>query len=67
MWLFRHKYLVDVNLSRYKVGLVANCSTQLCGIDVDETFITVVRQDLGVVIVLWGNRLGRLDHGLTEI
>ncbi|GKA70176.1 ribonuclease H-like domain-containing protein [Tanacetum coccineum] len=38
MWLFRHKYLADGTLSRYKAFLVANGSTQLEGIDVDETF-----------------------------
>ncbi|GJX62191.1 ribonuclease H-like domain-containing protein [Tanacetum coccineum] len=38
MWLFRHKYLADGTLSRYKARLVANGSTQLEGIDVDETF-----------------------------
>nr|GEX15510.1 hypothetical protein [Tanacetum cinerariifolium] len=33
---------------------------------VDETLFTRFRQDSRVVIVLLGNRLGRLDHGLTE-
>ncbi|GJT91849.1 ribonuclease H-like domain-containing protein [Tanacetum coccineum] len=36
MWLFRHKYNADGTLSRYKARLVANGSTQLAGIDVDE-------------------------------
>ncbi|GJY19940.1 ribonuclease H-like domain-containing protein [Tanacetum coccineum] len=43
MWLFRHKYLADGTLSRYKERLVANGSTQLEGIDVDETFSLVVK------------------------
>ncbi|GJT91394.1 ribonuclease H-like domain-containing protein [Tanacetum coccineum] len=43
MWLFRHKYLVDGTLSRYKDRLVANGSTQLEGVDVDETFSMVVK------------------------
>nr|GEW19042.1 ribonuclease H-like domain-containing protein [Tanacetum cinerariifolium] len=43
MWLFRHKYLADGTLSRYKARLVANASTQLEGIDVDETFSPVVK------------------------
>ncbi|GJY86809.1 ribonuclease H-like domain-containing protein, partial [Tanacetum coccineum] len=38
MWLFRHKYLADGTHSRYKARLVANGSTQLERVDVDETF-----------------------------
>ncbi|GJR12573.1 ribonuclease H-like domain-containing protein [Tanacetum coccineum] len=38
MWFFRHKYLANGTLSRYKARLVANGSTQLFGVDVDETF-----------------------------
>ncbi|GJV26604.1 ribonuclease H-like domain-containing protein [Tanacetum coccineum] len=43
MWLFRHKYLADGTLSRYKARLMANGSTQLEGVDVDETFSPVVK------------------------
>lgn len=43
MWLFRHKYLADGTLSRYKARLVANGSTQIEGVDVDETFSPVVK------------------------
>ncbi|GJS79607.1 ribonuclease H-like domain-containing protein [Tanacetum coccineum] len=43
MWLFRHKYLAVGTLSRYKARLVANGSTQLEGIDVDETFSPVFK------------------------
>ncbi|GKA59571.1 ribonuclease H-like domain-containing protein [Tanacetum coccineum] len=43
MWLFLHKYLADGTLSRYKAFLVANGSTQLEGVDVDETFSPVVK------------------------
>ncbi|GKB05903.1 ribonuclease H-like domain-containing protein [Tanacetum coccineum] len=43
MCLFRHKYLADGTLSRYKARLVANGSTQLKGVDVDETFSLVVK------------------------
>ncbi|PWA99952.1 ribonuclease H-like domain-containing protein [Artemisia annua] len=43
MWLFRHKYLADGTLSRYKARLVANGSNQLEGVDVDETFSPVVK------------------------
>ncbi|GKE02879.1 ribonuclease H-like domain-containing protein [Tanacetum coccineum] len=43
MWLFCHKHLADGTLSRYKARLVANGSTQLEGVDVDETFSPVVK------------------------
>ncbi|GJS39971.1 ribonuclease H-like domain-containing protein [Tanacetum coccineum] len=43
MWLFRHKYHANGTLSRYKARLVANGSTQLEGVDVDETFSPVVK------------------------
>ncbi|GJV82826.1 ribonuclease H-like domain-containing protein [Tanacetum coccineum] len=36
MWLFRHKFLANGTLSRYKARLVANGSTQVKGVDVDE-------------------------------
>ncbi|GJW03738.1 ribonuclease H-like domain-containing protein [Tanacetum coccineum] len=45
MWLFRHKFLADGTLSRYKARLVANGSTQLEGVDVDETFNLVVKPE----------------------
>ncbi|GKC03195.1 ribonuclease H-like domain-containing protein [Tanacetum coccineum] len=43
MWLFRQKYLEDGTLSRYKARLVANGSTQIEGIVVDETFSLIVK------------------------
>ncbi|GKB36882.1 ribonuclease H-like domain-containing protein [Tanacetum coccineum] len=43
MWHFRHKYLADGTLSRYKARLVANGSTQLEGVDVDDTFSPVMK------------------------
>nr|GEY34375.1 hypothetical protein [Tanacetum cinerariifolium] len=43
MWRFLHKYLTDDTLSRYKARLVVNGSTQLQGVDVDETFSPVVK------------------------
>nr|GEU68013.1 ribonuclease H-like domain-containing protein [Tanacetum cinerariifolium] len=48
MWLFYHKYLVDGTLSRYKARLMENGSTQLEGIDIDETFSLVVK--LGIFV-----------------
>nr|GEX59022.1 ribonuclease H-like domain-containing protein [Tanacetum cinerariifolium] len=43
MWIFRHKYLANGTLSRYKAHLVAHDSTQLEGVDVDETFSPLVK------------------------
>ncbi|GKB09602.1 ribonuclease H-like domain-containing protein [Tanacetum coccineum] len=43
MWLFRHKYLADRTLSHNKARIVANGSTQVTVIDVDETFSPVVK------------------------
>nr|GEZ46660.1 ribonuclease H-like domain-containing protein [Tanacetum cinerariifolium] len=43
IWLFHHKYLGDGTLSRYKARLVANGSTQLEGVDVDETFSPIIK------------------------
>nr|GEW86274.1 ribonuclease H-like domain-containing protein [Tanacetum cinerariifolium] len=43
MWLFRHNFFADGTLSRYKARLVANGSTQVEGVDVDETFSLVVK------------------------
>nr|GEY80004.1 copia protein [Tanacetum cinerariifolium] len=42
MWFLRHTFLANGTLSRYKARLVANGSTQLEGVDVDETFSPVV-------------------------
>nr|GFC28597.1 ribonuclease H-like domain-containing protein [Tanacetum cinerariifolium] len=43
MWLFRHNFLADGTLSRYKAHLVANGSMQVKGVDVDETFSLIVK------------------------
>ncbi|GJU84866.1 ribonuclease H-like domain-containing protein [Tanacetum coccineum] len=43
MWLFRHKYLADGMLSRYKAHIVANGSIQIDGVDVDETLSPIVK------------------------
>ncbi|GKC29878.1 ribonuclease H-like domain-containing protein [Tanacetum coccineum] len=43
MWLFHHRYLEDGMLSCYKDRLMANGSTQLEGVDVDDTFSPVVK------------------------
>nr|GEU98766.1 ribonuclease H-like domain-containing protein [Tanacetum cinerariifolium] len=47
MWLFRHTFLAEGTHSRYIARLVVNGSTQIEGIDVDETFSTVVK--LGII------------------
>ncbi|GJX91741.1 ribonuclease H-like domain-containing protein [Tanacetum coccineum] len=43
IWLYKHKYHENETLSRYKSRLVANRSIQQQGIDVDETFSSVVK------------------------
>nr|GEZ13964.1 ribonuclease H-like domain-containing protein [Tanacetum cinerariifolium] len=53
MWFFRHKYLADGTLSRYKAWLVANGSTQLEGVDVDETFSLVVKPGTIRMVLSW--------------
>ncbi|GJT13348.1 ribonuclease H-like domain-containing protein [Tanacetum coccineum] len=42
---FEERHLADGTLSRYKARLVANGSTQVEGVDVDETFSLVVKPD----------------------
>ncbi|GKA82691.1 ribonuclease H-like domain-containing protein [Tanacetum coccineum] len=57
MWLFRHKYLADGTLSCYKAHLVVNGSTQLEGVDVDETFSPVVKSGtIWIVLSLAASR-----------
>nr|GEZ78304.1 ribonuclease H-like domain-containing protein [Tanacetum cinerariifolium] len=43
MWLFKHKFHANGTLSRYKARLDANGSSQQQGIDVDDTFSSVVK------------------------
>ncbi|GKA33895.1 ribonuclease H-like domain-containing protein [Tanacetum coccineum] len=43
MWLVKHKFHADDILSRYKARLVANGSSQLLGVDFDETYSPVVK------------------------
>nr|GEY90438.1 ribonuclease H-like domain-containing protein [Tanacetum cinerariifolium] len=43
MWLFRHKFLADGTLSRYKARLVPDGSMQVEGVDVDNTFSPIVK------------------------
>ncbi|GJU63180.1 ribonuclease H-like domain-containing protein [Tanacetum coccineum] len=57
IWLFRHKYLADGSLSGYNARLVVNGSTQLEGIDVDETFSPDVKPGtIRTVIILATSR-----------
>ncbi|GKD95694.1 ribonuclease H-like domain-containing protein, partial [Tanacetum coccineum] len=61
-------YLADGTLSRYKARLVANGSTQLEGIDVDETFSPVVKPGtIRIVLSLATSRhwpIHQLDRSL---
>nr|GEX51027.1 ribonuclease H-like domain-containing protein [Tanacetum cinerariifolium] len=52
IWLFRHKYLADGTLSRYKARLVANDSTQLEGIDVDEILVRLLNRGTNTAYLL---------------
>ncbi|GJS40205.1 ribonuclease H-like domain-containing protein [Tanacetum coccineum] len=63
MWLFHHKYLAYGKLSRYKARLVANDSTELEGVDVDETFSPVVKPDtIRIVLSLAASRYWPIHH-----
>ncbi|GKD75815.1 ribonuclease H-like domain-containing protein [Tanacetum coccineum] len=62
MWLFRHKYLADGTLSRYKARFVENGSTQLEGIDVDKTFSPVVKPGTIRTVLSLARSLYRLKH-----
>ncbi|GKA47753.1 ribonuclease H-like domain-containing protein [Tanacetum coccineum] len=53
MWLFHHKYLADGTFSRYKARLVVNGSTQVKGIDFDETFSPVVKPSTIRTVLSW--------------
>ncbi|GJX16371.1 ribonuclease H-like domain-containing protein [Tanacetum coccineum] len=62
MWLFHHKYHAAGTLIRYKARLMANGSTQLVGVDVDETFSLVVNPS-NICTVL---RLATTQHWLVH-
>nr|GEW26048.1 ribonuclease H-like domain-containing protein [Tanacetum cinerariifolium] len=66
MWLFHHKYLADGTLSRYKARLVANGSTQLEGVDVDETFSLIVKLDTIRTILILATSRHWLVHQLDD-
>ncbi|GJY45676.1 ribonuclease H-like domain-containing protein [Tanacetum coccineum] len=53
MWLFHHKYLAYDTLRRYKTHIVANGSTQLEGIDVNETISPVVKTGTIRTVLVW--------------
>ncbi|GJV86674.1 ribonuclease H-like domain-containing protein [Tanacetum coccineum] len=56
MWLFRHKFLADGTLSRYKARLVANGSTQVEGVMMIEILVRllspVTRDSFGMFLSL---------------
>nr|GEV88751.1 retrovirus-related Pol polyprotein from transposon TNT 1-94 [Tanacetum cinerariifolium] len=57
MWIFHHKYLADGTFSRYKARLLANGSTHLKGVNVDETFSPVVKlETIRMVLSLAASR-----------
>nr|GEW51340.1 ribonuclease H-like domain-containing protein [Tanacetum cinerariifolium] len=57
MWLFFHKFLANGTLSRYKARLVVNGSTQIEGINVDETFSPIIK--LGTIRTVLSLALSR--------
>nr|GFC86776.1 ribonuclease H-like domain-containing protein [Tanacetum cinerariifolium] len=61
MWLFRHKFLADGTLSRYKARLVTNGSMQVEVVDVDETFSPVVKS--GTIQTVLSLAISRHWHG----
>nr|GEY00820.1 hypothetical protein [Tanacetum cinerariifolium] len=63
MWLYKHKYIADGSLSRYKARLVANSRSQQQGIDCDETFSPVVKPSIiRIVISLAVSREWPIHH-----
>ncbi|GJW91952.1 ribonuclease H-like domain-containing protein [Tanacetum coccineum] len=58
MWLFKHKYLADGFLSRYKTPFVANGSLHQFGVDVDETFSPVVKPTTIRTLLSYATRVG---------
>ncbi|GJV94236.1 pentatricopeptide repeat-containing protein [Tanacetum coccineum] len=67
MWFFGHKYLADETLSRYKARLVANGSTQLEGVDMDETFSPSSRCDSLLFIYRQGTDIAYLLSYVDDI
>ena len=52
-WIFKHKFLVDGSLDRYKAHWVLRGFTQRPGVDYDETFNPVIKPaTLRIVLTL---------------
>nr|GEX49422.1 ribonuclease H-like domain-containing protein [Tanacetum cinerariifolium] len=67
MWLFRHKFLADGTLSRYNARLVANGSTHVEGVDVDETFSLVKPGTIRTVLSFAISRHWHLAPGFSSL
>ncbi len=57
-WVFRVKYKPDGSIERYKARLVAQCFSQIHGVDYTETFAPTIRRELLRILLAFVNMLG---------